>query len=351
MAKKVKEKVDIFTSLAYVPADKIMPSITMLSGNKKYERYSKIDPESFCPLKLLDLMSSLGEVGEFIDYDTILGGFFRDDKGELFHAMGLYRVKQGLYESTTPEARSEHVDEITNLAAKKALETTDEEDAMRYAFIFAILRGYNLRSVIGACFAQEMSLRWIFAQKDWPQFNKMPGIYLDIEAAFRPSGEYSSGPLLQKEVMDYKTANLVSSDPHIPLGDDPIFDTPQQQKQNDFITYLMEARRYRSQDLGVLISSEISQNIFNIAARNGDVSFFKMLQKECKNDENLKRKFDDSISKISREEVVSCAMEYGGELMLLAANLAKPSTLARPLNRVSQFSPVSVDEIEVGGVF
>lgn len=86
----------------------------------------------------------------------------------------------------------------------------------------------------------------------------------------------------------------------------------------------METRRYRAQDLGQLITSEIAQEVFNIAAKNGDVNFFKMLKAECEKSADFKRQFEGEMSHINHEEIIQKAIEYGGEILTLVSEL-KPS--------------------------
>ncbi len=242
-----------------------------------------------------------------------------------------------------------HVDEITNLAATKALSTEDEAEAMRYAFGFAVLRGYNLRSVISACFAQEMSLRWIFAQKGWPQFQKAPGVYLDIEAAVLHREAYATTSLnaiISKQVQDCCTAHAAVYDSAILLAPDSFFDIPKQQQKNDFIIYLIETKRYRAQDLSGIISSEIAQEVLKIAAKKGDVDFFKILAQECENSDDFKRQFAGEMRRINREEIIECAMEYGGGEILKLVRDLKPSTELEPsVAKTTKASPVLVNEI------
>lgn len=355
---KIEERVCDFVDLNYKVGKELLPSITMLNLSKKYERYYKItETQRF--LKLFDLMSFIGEESTYVDYNIDLGALSRDGE-KVTHFMGAYKYLFDPYKGSILEkseetlkcemfARQERVDKITNLAATKALEASDEMDTLQYSFVFAILRGYNLRNVIGACFAQEMSLRWLLAQKDLPQFNKMPGIYLDVEAALldpRCSTNDSLTKLISKEVEGYCAANLSDHKGGVLLEEDPIFDVPHQQNRNDFIIYLMETRQYRREDLSALVSCEVVQNVFNIAARNGDVSFFKMLQEERKNDLNFQRQFEEVLTKIDREKVVAKAMQYGGDVMLLASNLTKPASTFVG-GDASKMSPVSVQEVEL----
>jgi hypothetical protein len=142
--------------------------------------------------------------------------------------MGGYRKSAGAAEDKISELRlcrdKRRVDSTTYYAAKKVFMTADQDEAMKYAFIFAILRGYNVRSVIGACFAQEMSLRWIFAAKGWPQFRKKPGVYLDIEACLLgDDGKESVNDFLLRQIADYKNAN----NPEAEIAGDALFDRPE----------------------------------------------------------------------------------------------------------------------------
>ncbi len=358
MEQEMENKLYYLKALKYRPSIEVTPSITHLGISKKYERYCQIT-ESQNPIKLFDFMSVIGEESTFLDYDSFLGALIIDNESVVTHLMGSHRTHYDTYVGTTFQKtqeqlqeevikRSRRVDEITDLSAKKALEIVDEDQAMKCAFAFVTLRGYNLRSQIGACFAQEMSLRWLFAQKDWPQFNKSPGIYLDVEASLnnnQPS--YSFIPdLINKEISDYRQANLRAKNKTINLGDDPIFDVPHVQNQEDFITYLMEARRYRAEDLFELVSCPNSQKVFNIAARNGDVVFFEMLQRERENNPVFKDLFEDNLPGFDRGAIIENAMEYGGgEIMSKVSNIFRPVTVFASKS-AQKISPVSVSDRE-----
>jgi hypothetical protein len=338
--RKVKDRKTNFDYLRYRPSSEMTVSSTKLTGNKKYEKYSGIS-KTQKHLKLLDVMSVLQEEQRLIDRNTILGGIIVED-GVVTHCMGVYKLREDLNQG--PE-----VDEMTNLAAAKALSTDNETEAMRYAFGFAVLRGYNLRSVIGACFAQEMSLRWIFAQKGWPQFQKAPGVYLDIEAAVLHPEAYANTSLnttINKQVQDYCTANAAIYDSTISLAPDSFFDIPKQQQKNDFIIYLVETKRYRAQDLSDIISSEIAQEVLKIAAKKGDLDFFKMLAQEFENSDDFKRQFTGEMQRINHEEIIECAMKYGGSEILKLVRDLRPSTEPEPsVAKTTKASPVLVNGI------
>lgn len=227
-----------------------------------------------------------------------------------------------------------NVDNLTIFTANKALESEQEEDIMKAALVHAILRGYNVRSITGACFSLEMSLRWILAQKDLPQFNKMPGTYLDIESSILGDETHTSVPkaisgLLTNQVNDYCIANKSVNDSEIIIRKDAVFDTPKQQKNNDFIIYLMDTRRYCDEDLETLISCEAAQEVFNIAAKSGDVSFFEKLKNKYENDKSFADHFDKSVQKINRGEVLDKAIEYGVIVFKAALGVIKPLSIIK----------------------
>ncbi len=221
----VKYYVKTFSAISYRSSDQVNRTTTIISNSPiLYEKY--LGCKSCPPLQLSYLSKLLG-VHSRKDDDIMLGHLSEDSDGRLLHGMGRYRNTLSGPKDTASQAEFSkwrgRVDIITYYAAKKALMTEDEDEAMKYAFIFAILRGYNVRSVIGAGFAQEMSLRWIFAAKGWPQFRKMPGVYLDIEACvLGDDPEKSIADLIERQIVDYKNANNPAAD----LSKSGLFDRP-----------------------------------------------------------------------------------------------------------------------------
>jgi hypothetical protein len=313
---------------------------SLLSGNEKYAKYHDLTQNQQF-LTLFDVMAALQEEPTLLDYETPLGRLIVQD-GVVSHGMGLYRFNQD-------PKQIARVDEITNLAATKALAATDEEEALKYVFVFTALRGYNLRSVTGALSAAEMSVAWLIVKAGLSQGYKMPGFYPDIEAALLPpevSASASFKAIINKEVQDFRTAKAAAHDSSISLAPDSFFDIPKQQQPDDFIIYLIETKRYRAQDLPELISSKITQKVFNIAARKGDVNFFKMLKSECDNSPDFKQQFEGEMSDINREEVIGHAMEYGGGDILKLVKALKPSTQPSVTETIKA-SPVAVNEIDI----
>ncbi len=348
----IEYREDDFRRMQYVESASFAASSTRLDDNNKYRKYHNIT-NSQKPFSIMDLRRALGEdieIEDFIDSDTNIGGLMINEKGEIEHVMGYYRIAFDRIESTSVENRIARVDKITDGFAKKSLESEDDNEAMKYALAFGILRGYNLRSVIGACFAQEMSLRWIFAQKDWQQFNKMPGVYLDIEASIL--GEYgkektdiSLGRFLDKQITDLQKANGVLHGDSVEITPDALFDVPRQQESEDFIIYLIETRSYREEDLDEIVSCQNVQRVFNIAAKNGDKNFFDVLSQKCVSDQEFKSKLDDITENIDRAMVLNKAVEYGPEVAKSVTSLIKPSKKVTADNHVKLSpSPTAVNE-------
>ncbi len=279
----------------------------------KYENYIKNCGQNIPKLLLSHLVEILGEEIREDDNNISLGDFSISQDGWVIHNMGNYRENNN-YEKIN------RVDEITALAATKALTTEDEDEAMRYALVFGIMRGYNIRSAVGACWAQEMSLRWIFAMREWEQFKKAPGIYLDIEALNISAGNerLELEALIEKELHDYKESVQGRTE----AGN--IFDVPLPATEESFLLYLMEARAYRSEDIEEIVT--IFPKSLEIAARGGDRFFFENLQtlmNESQNDDFCKK-----INEIDWNEIIFNASEYGDEFLVSQIeNIQSPSSI------------------------
>jgi len=172
--------------------------------------------------------------------------YYRKDR-EVIHTMGDYRKDISSYGIEQSEdqrnEKIDRVDEINALALKKSFQVEDKDEALKCTFVFGILRGYNLRSVTGACWAQEMSMRWVFAQKDWTQFRKMPGIYLDIETSLLGEDypERMFEQLVRKMVIDYNNSTTNNK------SKDSLFDRPLPHEDRHFWHYLKTTEKFRVQ--------------------------------------------------------------------------------------------------------
>lgn len=175
----------------------------------RFTRYTQIN-DSQTPLTLGHIVTCLdtlpNEVPDcFAHFDLtkiVLGQLLKNNQGAC-HQMGNYRKnRHHIY----------MVDYYTAIAAKKTYRAFTQENidkAIKYAFVFATLRGYNVRSVIGACWAQEISFRWLLGFMNLKQPRKTPGVSLDVEACLiGTSKEVGSEQIFQniikKMVDDYK---------------------------------------------------------------------------------------------------------------------------------------------------
>ncbi len=212
-----------------------------------------------------------------IDSAINLGYLRETQEGGIEHAMGCYRIS----EDEERINRINRVDDITALAAKKAFAATDLDEILKYSLIFAALRGYNVRSNGGACWVQEMSLRWILDQKNLLQCRKGDGIYWDVEMAssrlFAGEGAEHFELVINAMIADYK-----SPQPSI-FFDKPLVFAEQNQ---DFIRHLIETKKYRQEDLAEIVEYE---GALEVAASLGDRDFFLMLQDnaELLNEKNI----------------------------------------------------------------
>jgi hypothetical protein len=181
-----------------------------------------------------------------------------------YHQMGLYRDN---------EAYIKRVDEVTALLAKKCIATPDNDVAMSHAWGFGILRGYNLRSITGACWAQEMSLRLLFAVKNWPQFCKAPGVFLDVEACLlNPGDPYKSfADFIQK-----LSNNYVAARAELEVVD-PLFDAASPATKEEFARHLIISDNYEVKQLPKIFSVENPERLIDLAARGYKDKFFEKL--------------------------------------------------------------------------
>jgi hypothetical protein len=301
---KLMNEQTILNGLTYHPSLSTTQSHTILSQNDNYAKYFDLEDAEY-HLPLSHFTKLLGNEIPDLDMDILVGKLTSNPR-DVIHEMGLYRTK---IDNPDREAKITRVDEVTALALKKVFTAENEEEALKFAFIFGALRGYNIRSTTGACWAQEMSMRWIFAKKDWPQFNKMPGVYLDIEASILPEGERSFASLIDRQIRDYKA----SINAEEAIGEDSLFDRPITQEKDEFIRYLIETKSYREEDLPEIISYQTNDpakpTSLDLIARLGDKRFFEILRKKIEEEPEIR----DAITRqgANWDSVIDNAISYG----------------------------------------
>jgi hypothetical protein len=293
-------------------------TVTCFSGGDRSQRYGKIG----ATLRLSEVVKAMQIQEEAIDSSIILGKLLRNkNDGKFYHEMGSYRAVDG-----NEKIRIKRVDEVTALAAKKALMAQDEDEVLKYAVIFSTLRGYNLRSVSGACFAHEMSFRSILSEKKLPQFYKAPGILLDVEAVstefFDENQPQRFENFVAKQVSDYKAS--ISADP---LPEGCFFEHPIASRDKDFTRYLMETGRYREEDLIEIakyntkvivkditgLESEKTIPSFLIMVNLGDERFFKEMIAKIQTDETLSEIMHEISGQYDWEFICDQAGRLNGE--------------------------------------
>ena len=320
---QISEIIRSVNALSYRDSENLYPTATIFREGEddRFVRYR----EKGVSLKLSSVVKLLSLECEEIDNDIILGDLEKNDEKSSKHNMGIYRhlfladgvdEEQEKAEREKRIARIKRVDEVMELAFRKSMEAESEAEILQNAFIFAALRGYNVRSVSGACFAQEMSLRLVLAMKGLPQFCKMPGVYLDIEAVssrlLAGKGDEHFAAFIEKQIWDYQK----SLDPDAEIEPDSFFDHPQNMPnpEKEFLRYLIENKKYRREDLEeILLYEDDGQMAFTIAASLGDENFFDMINQE----ENLNL---ERFSKEDWESVWKCAKKYGSEKICNAAS-------------------------------
>lgn len=223
---------------------------SMIDG--RYDRY--INSEHFVGITSdskiveLSLNSCLAALDEPLDEENIpLGQLSREPHiygPQIVHSLGSYRNSRGI---ETPSVK--RVDYVTALAAKKsyiAHLSGDEDKALQYALVFNTLRGHNIRSMVGACWAQEISTQWLLTHEDKPLFQKKPGIYLDIESCTEKEGTPFSPrrylELIEREKTEYKTSLEAESD----LSSSQLFDHHLLTNAEEFETYKEAVIRLRT---------------------------------------------------------------------------------------------------------
>ncbi len=311
--KNVSPSEQEFIDLSYRGSEKQSTTGTILSNQSRYNKYNKDNKDDLFGGFCLDIFVKL--LGEKVlpqDDKIILGNIERDRQDWCIrHRMGIYH-NQVFADDAAKEAAKNRVDEITALAAKKALTAENEDEALKYAFLFAALRGYNTRSTVGACWAQEMSLRWIFAQRGWPQFCKAPGVYLDIEACFlgMDDQEKKLDRLMEKQVRDYK-ASLTQGETEV----GSLFSKPSPSLDADFMRHLIETKKYRQEDLSELLFYKLGNpkflNVFETAAKNGDRDFFAMASKLFRSSADFRGQILAHHGEIKLVSAAKMAAEYG----------------------------------------
>jgi hypothetical protein len=319
--------------MQYEESERRHCTYTNFVSNGRYKKYTKIN--EYETLTLANAVKALGMEPSVEDRAIELGKLEQIDDDNSVHNMGEYRPKQvdgHIDFSFLHRNKINRVDEITALAAKKALMTEDADEALRHAFIFAALRGYNTRSTIGACWAQEMSLRWVFAQRGWEQFNKMPGIYLDVEACLldKNNPDQSFFDIISKMVSDYKS----SLEPQFTATPSSLFDRPLRSNEKEFSRYLLETRKYSDQNLPDIISDlffDEDQTAFHIAAQNGDRKFFKILNEKTKSNRGFCERVQALSLELNWDSVMECSSKYNDpkaaeEIASCRQNLEMPRT-------------------------
>ncbi len=257
--------------------------------NIKYGKAGKV-------LTLSEVVN-LMEVPELaIDQQIILGKLEYDQDDGTVHHMGCYRSVGAEENYQCADERIQRVDEITALALKKSLQSNRGPDILKYGFIFSTLRGYNPRSVIGAAFAHEMSLRFVLAKKGLRQFFKQPAIMLDVEAVSTdifPDDQNHFKNFIEKQVADYTSSllgTITSKSFFDDVGNLDDFD-------NSFVRYLIENDKYREEDLEDIINyvSEEGESAFEIMIRTGNKNFFSLVS----NNEEI---LEMVLAKIERDD-------------------------------------------------
>jgi len=281
---KLEDERSSFYGMNYTNSNLIHTYCTPILEESRYHKYSKL--KSGQDLKLSGFVKLLGLEPKNEDQNIVLGRLL-----EGIHELGNYR---GLADgSSSIDERKfirnvKRVDEITASAFKKIFTTSDKKEALKYAFIFAALRGYNVRGAMGACWAQEMSLRLVIAQKGWIQFNKMPGTYLDIETCLLGEGNQDEEveKVINKQVEDY----LESIEPTFVPKSTSLFNVPVPLRTNDFDRYLIETQSYQDKDIfRISAYKSDGETALQIAASKGDKRFFSLLNREITQNQSFKK--------------------------------------------------------------
>jgi hypothetical protein len=148
-------------NLSYQHATTIIETTTPLDPLAQYSKYHDNNGPSTQENKILYLSGCSKILGSHLEEDnTIKLGHIYQLEDQTDHYMALYRSSQN---EKTDRTR---VDYITALAAKKSIQAANQgntEESLQNAFIFGVLRGHNTRSYYGACWAMNMSMRWLLA--------------------------------------------------------------------------------------------------------------------------------------------------------------------------------------------
>lgn len=192
--------IDEISKSKYIYRSSRLMEQTVTPLNQEDGKYSHYISASYSMnmLSLSSCIKLLDITPEMLDKTIGLGMFMHGS-----HIMGNYRGG----DSQDLSQRINRVDYITALAMKKSLlanQSGDKDKALKYAMVFGVLRGYNLRSEIGACWAQEMSLRCLLDAIDCHQPCKAAKFYLDIAACCEPmfGGQGNELASLLDNVMD-----------------------------------------------------------------------------------------------------------------------------------------------------
>lgn len=293
----IQEVATVIKYLSYRDSHSQVATVTVFNNSEDCQ-YRKYCARKGVPLNLATVVRLLGIEEREDDNKIILGDLQQYENDSVTHVMGIYRSisdDDGEDKNSKKIARINRVDEVTEIAWNKALEAEDRAQVLHYAFIFGALRGYNVRSVSGACFAQEMSLRLVLGLKNLPQPCKEKGVFLDVEAVsaeiFSESDEEHFANFIAKQVQDYEAA-LLSQD----LAPNSFFTVPHKLQNPDaeFTRYLLDTKQYRVEDLLEIAHYTCGdETALHIAARAGDKELFEMIEKEITFNSELRQSLQD----------------------------------------------------------
>ncbi len=262
----------ILAALHYSNSQNQVSTCTVIENNKKYKRYKFANSDLDLSLgHLTKIMSDMQCFEYDKSHDQIILGSIKKERREqnqlqVVHSMGIYREEEG-------QEFVALVDKATAAALKNTFLESDIENKLKSAFIFTSLRGYNIRSITGACWAQEMSLRWLLEKLDFPQFRKREGIYLDIEIACLGNNPKYPESFINLECQSYKNLTFLQDVDVAETSDRDLFKKPLPLLMNEeFALYLFDSKKYREEDVEEIINILGKESLFR-ATRYGDENF------------------------------------------------------------------------------
>lgn len=163
---------------------------TKIVPNTRHEAYCDVDEGT---LTLAHFSQYLTDDLSMINShkEIVLAQLAKEEKGEMLHLIGSYREQKPEESREAREKRIAEVDEVTALLAKRALAAKDEDEKLTYAFLFGVIRGSNIRSLNGACWAQEISLLWMLQELGCKHLQRDPDFFFDLDSVTGISDDFT----------------------------------------------------------------------------------------------------------------------------------------------------------------